>query len=320
MSNAEKVRQVFRRLARRQRREKTQSLRHQSRSPELPDQEARRGQSKKSPFAPTVPKLAQLWTRSARYPQQKKPVEEIAKVCGNIPAAAIHPAQIAAVVATWKTRLAPSTQRIYVGQAKAFLKTAERPDLAQLLPKIRGSKRHAALAAPGEAQRLIASAPPWLRAMLTIATCTAMRRGDCARLKATDIKDGNLTITQQKTTRTLTLPAAPELLALIENAPPGDPATPIVERYAGKPVSTAMIDHAMKKAKKTSGVNQNLTMHSFRHTMAATLYDLTKDLRAVQHLLGHDSLMTTAQYLEHHDHATLHPLIAQLWVPKGKVQ
>ena len=45
-----------------------------------------------------------------------------------------------------------------------------------------------------------------------------------------------------------------------------------------------------------AGIEKKVTPHSFRHTFASRVYHNTKDIRAVQQLLGHSSISTTMIY------------------------
>ena len=71
------------------------------------------------------------------------------------------------------------------------------------------------------------------------------------------------------------------------------------------------------KLKKTARVNPELIIHDLRRSAAVALYEISKDLRMVEQLLGHENLSTTGRYLEHRDPGKLRPLLAQMWRPKG---
>lgn len=50
-----------------------------------------------------------------------------------------------------------------------------------------------------------------------------------------------------------------------------------------------------------------------------SLYDISKDLRIVEQMLGHTSLRSTIQYLEHRDPAKLRPYLDAIHRPKTEV-
>ena len=64
----------------------------------------------------------------------------------------------------------------------------------------------------------------------------------------------------------------------------------------GKPLSRVMIFNIVKEAAKQAGIKKNVSPHTFRHSFATHLVEGGADLRAVQEMLGHESIVTTEIY------------------------
>jgi integrase/recombinase XerD len=64
----------------------------------------------------------------------------------------------------------------------------------------------------------------------------------------------------------------------------------------GKKLTRVMIFHIVKELAKLAGISKNISPHTFRHSFATHLVDGGADLRAVQEMLGHESIITTEIY------------------------
>ena len=87
-----------------------------------------------------------------------------------------------------------------------------------------------------------------------------------------------------------------------------------VSQRRGKSLSRIMIFHMIKELAQNAGITKNISPHTFRHSFATHLLEGGANLRAIQEMLGHESISTTEIYihldrsrlrselLEHHPH------------------
>ena len=52
----------------------------------------------------------------------------------------------------------------------------------------------------------------------------------------------------------------------------------------------------IRKYKNQAGIKKNITPHTFRHTFATLLLEEDVDIKYIQNILGHSSIMTTQIY------------------------
>jgi integrase/recombinase XerD len=64
----------------------------------------------------------------------------------------------------------------------------------------------------------------------------------------------------------------------------------------GKRLTRAMIFTIIKDLAAKAGINKNIHPHTFRHSFATHMIEAGADLRAVQEMLGHESILTTEIY------------------------
>lgn len=135
--------------------------------------------------------------------------------------------------------------------------------------------------------------------VLLLAGYAGLRRNEIATLHADNITDRGLRVTG-KGGRTRMIPVHPILQPYLDAAqatggwffPGSDPALPVCSRTINRIVNRYLPD--------------GFSTHSLRHRFATMVHYGSKDLRAVQELLGHSSLATTQRYVSvSHDDLTL---------------
>ncbi len=87
-----------------------------------------------------------------------------------------------------------------------------------------------------------------------------------------------------------------------ESAAPAYDDFVYINRF-GKPLSRVSVFTMVKKAALAAGVTKEISPHTFRHSFATHLIENGADLRVVQEMLGHESILTTEIYT-HIDSAT----------------
>lgn len=65
----------------------------------------------------------------------------------------------------------------------------------------------------------------------------------------------------------------------------------------GKQLTRAMIFTIVKRLAEEIGLKKNISPHTFRHSFATHLLENGADLRAIQQMLGHESITTTEVYM-----------------------
>ena len=73
-------------------------------------------------------------------------------------------------------------------------------------------------------------------------------------------------------------------------------ANPLFLNSAGQRLTARGVARVVDQSIEGSGINRKISPHALRHSFATHMMDAGADLRAIQELLGHESLSTTQKY------------------------
>ena len=74
-----------------------------------------------------------------------------------------------------------------------------------------------------------------------------------------------------------------------------------------------MIFHLIKELAQTVGIQKNISPHTFRHSFATHLLEGGANLRAIQCMLGHESIAATEIYMHIDRNMLRHYLLILLY-------
>lgn len=99
----------------------------------------------------------------------------------------------------------------------------------------------------------------------------------------------------------------PEVLATLREYQHLFHSTPVAEggyffpAREGAPVSDQTVRVSLRRYVRAAGLDVHITPHMFRHSVATLLLEEGVDIRYIQRILGHSSLVTTQIYTQVHD-------------------
>lgn len=187
-----------------------------------------------------------------------------------------------------------------------FVRVLRRPyrEIDLVYPK--RPERLPAVLSQDEVARLIDSAKNLMDyAIVMTLYATGMRRAELCRLKIEDVDSERMIIhiRQGKGNRDRDVPLTPKLLKTLREywrwMKPKTYLFPgtVHNWRADKPITPKCVWSAVQDAAKRAGIKKRVSPHTMRHSWATHLLENGADLRAIQMLLGHVDLETTAIYL-----------------------
>jgi len=146
------------------------------------------------------------------------------------------------------------------------------------------------------------------KAMLELLYSSGIRRGELIGLNRTDVDFNQALIkVRGKGKKERIVPIGAEALKTmseylgkgrIEAVPSGrfEQEEPFFTSRKGERLNPRTISRIVDHMAAIGGINRKISPHVFRHTFATHLLDGGADLRAIQEMLGHESLSTTQKY------------------------
>jgi integrase len=250
-------------------------------------------------------------------------LRDVAANLGHLPPRHITEAACLGIINRWRDRYAQSTLyalRQHLRRFLDMLETCGAPRIA--LPKIKPGKPRRVIATAVETAQLLKHAQPHLRLLLLLWRHLGLRFHEGTQLAPQNFNAEKHEITfVKKGGEEHTLPTTPDIEALFAIAPDEGPAIPYVHALRGAGGKTDdTLRHQYEQLRKKLGINPNLQPHDLRRTLAVAIYDRTNDIRAVSQVLGHESLASTASYLQHRDTAKLRGLLKEMRTPTETTQ
>lgn len=206
-------------------------------------------------------------------------------------------------------------RRFYAAAVAAGLH-AENPALGIHPPRERRAAEILPYLAEGDLVRLLQAVPrtetgPALRdrVLLALLAVQGLRTVEVARANVEDLYDGDPVVLRVRgKTRDRLLPLRPDLAAVLQaylavrgtvcDDATGTPLVAAVgNRAGGQRLSRRGVRYVVDGYLRQTGLKRpGVSDHALRHTAATLAYKYTRDLRAVQHMLGHADPRTTARY------------------------
>jgi integrase/recombinase XerD len=179
--------------------------------------------------------------------------------------------------------------------------TLRRPWWIEHLPYGKKPRGLPVVLAQEEVLRLLAAvASPASRVALTTAYAAGLRVSEVVALRVEDIDSARMLIHVRhgKGDKARLVPLSRVLLAELRDYwQKKRPATWLFPgRKAGQPMCARSLWKACHEAAEAAGLRKHVGVHTLRHSFATHLLEAGTDIRTVQALLGHASIMTTALY------------------------
>lgn len=136
------------------------------------------------------------------------------------------------------------------------------------------------------------------RLAFELALNTAQRRGDLARMRWADIRQGRIAVTQQKTGAVLSIPIHPDLQAALDRVKGARGATILARtaRPVGKPLTPESLGTLFAMWIEDAGLGRHCVLHGLRKACARRLAEAGCSEKEIASITGHETLAEVARY------------------------
>lgn len=198
-----------------------------------------------------------------------------------------------------QTHWRPATRRSYRSGVRGFLMWAGRIELAAALPAVRVPPAVPQPVPDSIWREALAAAGPRTRLAMRLAAEAGLRRAEIAQVSTTDLLDshsGAQLVVHGKGGKVRIVPITESLAVEIRRGPGGHtPSAPQSEwlfpSQRGGHINAATVGQLLSDV-----LPEGFSAHKLRHRFATRAYRGSRNLRAVQTLLGHASVATTERY------------------------
>lgn len=208
------------------------------------------------------------------------------------------------VYLTDEKKLAPGSVLIAVAALRFLYKISLKRDwpFDEVIPAPKKPHKLPVVLSPEEVQQFLGSVGNTKhRTILTTCYAAGLRISEAVRLKPMDIDSQRMVIRvdQGKGQKDRYVMLSPKLLEILGSWWRVDRSRQWLfpSDIPGQHISKDAVEQACQKAQRLSGIRKPITPHSLRHGFAVHLLESGTDVRTIQLLLGHRSLVTTARYL-----------------------
>ena len=196
----------------------------------------------------------------------------------------------------------PPTINSSVAALRFFFRvTLDRPDMCRHLTLVRQPQKLPTVLSKEEVLQLLEAAPGVkYKAALSVAYGAGLRVSEVANLKLSDIdsKRKLIRVEQGKGKKDRYAMLSPGLLTILRDY--WSVVKPKAWLFPGRdpvmPITTRQLYRVVRDTAEAIGIEKRVSPHVLRHSFATQLYEQGTDIRAIQVLLGHSKLDTTARY------------------------